>query len=343
MTETSLQSRLCRCRLLATSDNRYLPDNVFALKQTFGNQCKLLDGGLSPLPMIVPELFDAAATTVGPNSLLHDRGQFAPVQFADTPFDRCSDRIIVRTNRDDHAQVPSCSVAVSDGQAESGRPPALHVFSGDGRIIHRVEIVNPDDALILAAATARMKDWTGSLALLEQENRTQERSGNVISLAPHIRFRRPWEDRTLEDHLDEIIVDGGPMRKRQLERQTARNAARINPAVALHFFDYLARRRLPLAHVFAQTGILQAHIGSIDAVDVLDGYALLTMGRAIAAIEIGQIAQCWVVAYATGPAPITALEFYDDADRCIAALLPPDDDTETTSDWALLLSTLPRV
>lgn len=318
--------------------------SVQDLKKNLGGACRLLDGGLEPVNMIVPEFFSPVATTSGATSVLSERGRFGPIQFANMHFRCRRGEIALRTSRQTPAFEDKCLVAISDLDEGERRPPAMHIFSDTGRIVHRIDLTHADDGLVLASACSIAATWDGPVAFLGNENRRSSCADNVISLLPYLEARQNWHGRTLEDHLDEVICDGGRTRLRTLRQLPNNSAWEIDRPVLPAFLNHLANQKVDCTRIVPQPTLLQASCGPLDSLRLRQNLALLYSGDAIMAIDLSSIAQCWAVVYGDAGDPVIALELYDRDDMCVALLL-----TEQSADqaarlkWHGMILALPRL
>ena len=313
------------------------------LKSSLGNACRLLDGGLEPANLIVPEFYSPVATTAGPNSLLTSRGRFAPLQFAGMRFRCSSGEIAVRTNRETPAFEQKCLVAVSDLDEEERRPAAIYICSDAGQIVHRIDLIDPDDELIFAAATATAQTWSGPVAFLAEENRACEPSSNVIQLSPYLTTRNRWQAMTLEEHLDEIIADGGRKRVRKLRRLSKDIAWQIYHPVLAAFLNHLTHQQTDCTRIVPQPTLLQANSGPLSGFRLRERLALLYTEDSITALDLSSIQDCWAAVYGSKDDAVLALELYDREEMCLAVLLVDRSATSfARSRWQELILSLPR-
>lgn len=317
---------------------------VQALKAGLGNACRLLDGGLEIVDMLVPELLNPIAVTAGSGSLLTDQGRFAPIQFAGMRFSCNPKEITLRSSQPELAGRGKCLVAISEVESENRQPPAIHVFSEAGQIVHRIHLSHPDDELILHAVGTAARTWKGSIAFLAEENGAQDPSQGVISLAPYLTARDRWTTMTLANHLDQIIADGGPSRLRTLQQVKDRTAWQIETQVLWPFLHHLARIGHEFTRIVPQPTLLQASAGSLDGFRNQDGLLFLSAGASTTVVDLSAVHQCWAVTYHTGYNPLLAIEIYDAANRCLAAFLVDQQAShEVRVSWHRLVCSLPRL
>ena len=315
---------------------------IQGLKTNLGEHCRLLEGGLEPLNMMVPEFFDPIATTIGANSLIMDRGRYAPVQYGNMRFHCESHQITLRTSRASPAYEEKCFLAIAEFDADRRRSAGLHVFDDSGRIIHRIDLPHADDELVLAAAGAIAQTWNGSVAFLEQDN--ADPSSNVIALAPYIAARDRWHRLSLEEHLDDIIADGGRSRLKRLRQTGSDKAYRVKTAVLPALFSYLETEKIDFTRIVPQPTLLQANRGVLDGVRIRQNLALLYCEDAMMVLDLASVADCWVVAYGPDEHPLLGLEVFDSDGMCQAVFI---NDTlapaELLTRWCDILASLPQV
>lgn len=341
MTNGGGYSKLWKCCCASTGPCSGQFHTIQNLKMKLGERCRLLKGGLEPLNMMAPEFFDPVATTIGPNSLITDRGRYAPLQFGNMRFRCNSHRIAVRTSRADPAYEEKCLVAIAEFDTGRRWSAGLHVFNDHGRIVHRIDLPHADDELVLAAAGGTAQTWHGALAFLEQDNAEPE--SNVISLAPYIAARDKWDRFSLEDHLDDIIVDGGRSRLKRLRRLGLENAWPVSRAVLPSMFGHLEHQRVDFTRIVPQPTLLQANRGPLDGVRLRQNLALLYCKDSIMALDLSSVAECWIVAYGSDGHRLPALELYDGNDMCQALfLVDRSAPVASLASWGDLLGSLPR-
>ncbi|MEM8541460.1 MAG: ChuX/HutX family heme-like substrate-binding protein [Pseudomonadota bacterium] len=307
-----------------------------------GTACHLIDGGLTPFLMLASDFYDARSTTIGKNSFMTDRGIYGAVQFAGDALDVSSSHMNLRLGFDVKSLDNGCALAISNLAEDDMLPEALHLFRGDGEIVHRSDLLNDDDVLIAHAAQHSLPSWTGSATFIEAENRNARNSSNVIELAPFLNTHNKWASMSLEDHLDDIIKDGGQQRSKSMQHIGIEYARPINPKVVPHFLVHLARIKLPFTRIVIQRSIAQLHSGAIDDLNAFDQMMFVHAGKSLLVLDIPTIHSCWAVSYKRYKTKIESLEFYAEDGACVGVIFSDCEGQPCqTKHWNDLVYSLP--
>ncbi|MEM1199091.1 MAG: hypothetical protein AAGI06_07280 [Pseudomonadota bacterium] len=313
-----------------------------ALAATLGDKCRFLSGGINPLHTIAPDFFDVSAMTVGPNSVLSARGKIAPIQYSGEPLKCVPGAISLRVS---HVNVPndeSCLVAVTDSVPEFRRPTAMHVFDHDGGLVHRLDLIEGDDELILAAATAGHPIWRGNVQRFEADNLGARRPDNVIALMPQLAGGKNWKLMPFKDHLDHVIGDGGHQRFKRLMTLGSRETLRIDHRVLPKLLDFLSLHRMPFMRAFVRKSLAQIQAGPIQMIDVIDDVLMAYSKKSTSGLDLKSIKAAWLVPYATGYGKSLGLEIYDHDGACLAIFFSEEPHVSIgRTGWSELLLSLP--
>lgn len=306
------------------------------LTAALGPACRLLPDGLAPAAMVLPDLFAPLATTTGRGATLIGRGPYAPFQAAGAPFSCAPGAVTIRLAVPEALSRLGTRVAVAGDDADTGRPAALHVFDDDGTLMHRADMTEPDDMLILAAAAAPLArpamHETGAVA-----------ADNVVALAAHRTARRGWHERSVADHLDDILADGRGRPCRRIDRLAGAPAFRAQTRLLPDALAYLERQRVPFTRIVPADLLCQAGAGPLDRVGLAGGVLVLQSGDETMLLTPAAATTCYAVTYGTGTAERRALELFTAEGRPSAVLLGGDG-TEAADPpgWTALIRSLPR-
>lgn len=319
-------------------------ETVQETKKNFGERCRLVQGGLEPIDMIIPELLSPVATTAGPFSLMTDRGRYAPLQFANMAFSCTLGAINVRTSQTRPAFDNRCLVAVLEHDEERRSPSGFQIFSDGGSIVHRIHLVHDHDQFVMKAAGATIRTWNGPLAFLANENDSAAAKDNVIPLMPHLATRCQWQEMRLEDHLNEIMTDGGPMRRLRLRRSSDKIAWQIPRSILPAFLFHLAEQKTEFSRVIPRPTLLQAHHGPLDDFQLQKNVVLLFSGSCMTALDLAAVEDFYAVSYGDPRDAMVAIELYDTGGMCLAVLFADQEATAfTRAPWRDLVRSLPRL
>lgn len=314
------------------------------LSEVLGKKCRFLSGGISPLHSIAPDFFNVSAMTVGSNGVLSARGQVAPLQYPGERFTCTPGSISLRVS---HANTPddrSCLVAVSEAVPGHRRPMAMHVFNHDGGLVHRLDMLESDDELILAAASAAQKSWNGNVRTFEQDNLGNRQSSNVVALMPQMVRGKNWKLLPIKDHLDHVIRDGGEQRYWRLKSLSASQVRRIDHRLLPNFLDFLSLHRRAFVRVFVRKSLAQAHHGSVHLIDVIDDVVMAYSKNSVLALDLKAIEAAFLVPYAAQSGRSFALETYDRNGDCLAMFLQDEEEVRIGQvDWNQLVLSLPTI
>ncbi|MEM7425311.1 MAG: hypothetical protein AAF441_04410 [Pseudomonadota bacterium] len=219
---------------------------------------------------------------------------------------------------------------------------AIHVFDDRGALVQRLDIIEPDDTLILAAATSSHPLWTGSAGDLDPRHFDPRCESNVISLMPQFSRGKNWKLLPFHEHLDHIIADGGNQRHRRLMSLGREEARRIDTKVLPHLLDYLATQNRSFTRIFVRKTIAQAHQGPVHMIDVVDDVLMAYSKKTVAALDMQSIGKAWLVPYAAKAGSSSSLEIYDRTGACLAIFLSEQPNACMAQiDWDDLMFSLP--
>lgn len=319
-------------------------DTIQETKKNVGEGCRLVQGGLEPIDMIVPELLSPVATTAGPSSLMTDRGRYAPLQFANMNFSCTLGAINIRTSQIRPAFDNRCLVALLDRDEDRKSPSGFQIFGDSGSIVHRIHLVIDHDQFVMKAAAQTIRSWNGPLAFLADENDAADPSGNVISLMSHLATRDQWSDMGVEGHLNEIMADGGPRRRLRLRRCSDKVAWKIPRSILPAFLFHLAEQKTDFTRVIPRPTLLQAHHGPLDDFQLQGSMALLFSGSCMTALDLAAVRDFYAVSYGDPRNAIVAIELYDADGMCMAAFFADKKVTAFAwAPWRDLVQSLPRL
>lgn len=317
---------------------------AFALRETMGENSCLLAGGIEPYKMIVPEFQQVAVTTMGEASLLTDFGQINVIDSVEQTFLCPLDKVTVLTAHKAEPDQHKCLTALSNADLEGHRPPAFYVFDEAGTVIHRVDLTNSDDALIMASSCSALDRWDGSARLFKTENQSSCDHKNVVSIVHHLKRRKDWGAMQQPDHLNDILSDGGKSRFRSLQYLGAEYAFETKPEVLTHFLGYLVERKISFTRIVTRPRVLQAHRGYAQYMHLKDKILSIYSGHSIMALDVSAINSIWVVNYQAGNRQELSLEIFDRNDNCLAVIsCDPEKTSNCYVNWTELLKSLPII
>jgi putative heme degradation protein len=289
------------------------------------------------LALVLP-LFDrAAATTVGPHALAHQRGGYA------------APRLLGRRRRFPGGRVV---LALASGRGEQlilspadvarRLPAALHLFDRDGALLHRTELCASADLLALEAVAADFglpfqPRSAPTQPCLSAPPRLSEPPPDMIGTI--LAARRAWDGRCCDSHLDELALDGGCSRAALLPHLGRDRAQLLDPACLPGLLALLAQTAVPFGRHVLRPGCIQAQSGVVTQLLVAGRMRVLQGGPAMMALDLDGVARCWLTRWSDLGA---VLELYDSTGQGIALLSGEVGSPAHHGDWLRLLERMER-
>ena len=198
------------------------------------------------------------------------------------------------------------SVTVTVEEDPLGLVTTLHLLSETGRPIHRCRTASDGDRMIVESLDRREGARTVAEALAER-------------MPPEHRPAGPGDDAVDQlAQLDALLDDAGRHRRRTMPAQDPHD--RVDVSVLPILFEHLCTVGLPLGAVVVGAGVLQGAAGRLQATSAAEGGLMGRWNDATVELDLTGIAECLRVRTHAAHGETTALELYDDHQRCIALL-----------------------
>lgn len=177
-----------------------------------------------------------------------------------------------------------------------GAPPTLRFFDHDGQTVHAAYLMELSDRLAFE-----------SLALIGPHG-----SGMYVDNLP-IGIDNPVDQLGM---FDEILGDPGGRRLAALQSGARGDAVRIDTRDVATALTHAALIGMPVTLVTAATGCLHLRHDTLDGVRSHEGTLLMASSTARTMIDLRGISECWLTSAEGTYGPTTAMELYDDDQRC---------------------------
>jgi putative heme degradation protein len=279
-----------------------------------------LDMDLEALALLGTQLADALILTNNGSALLSEKGGYAAYQTSSMPHRVSSCRINMRI-------CPTAPVNLVRTQGIGGRL-ALFVVDGSGQISHRIETDGGYDGAVLATVDeGRLKGGApANNAVL---------ANGIVSLNAVRSARLYWDCRDTGHHLNDILHDGGRIRRSTLPHVGKYKAWPVLTAVLPSFITYLRENEIGHVQLVPGAGFIQSSMAWAGKVELLDQILLVRNEQRSFAIDLSNIESMW----ATRIGPVSQLEIYSHAGDAIAILAA--DPNGNYGQWNTLLGSLP--
>ncbi len=198
-------------------------------------------------------------------------------------------------------------VRLSTEEGTSGQISTLHLLSESGRPVHRCRTASDSDRLVLES--------------LDRQESTGATVAESLGERVGTRYRPAPEAPDAHDQLgqlDALLDDSGRCRRQGMDPLPSN--ARIDPSVLPLLLEHLCTAGVPLGVIVVGSGVLQGVAGRIHVTSAAEGGLMARWNDATVELDLRAVAECLRVTTDAAHGATTAVELYDDADRCIAVL-----------------------
>lgn len=329
----------CRCREGQQCRQPYL--NILALQRDIGEVCYEPKHSIQSFAQMASLFYNPYTCTMGRNSIISDQAPISSIQYRGSKFVNKPGEVSLRLGSVRGKGASRCVVVNREGRNDIPQLPSMHVYSADGIIVHRTDVHEMDDVMTLMSACH------DSAPLLSSTNKQAESttSDNVISFADYRQMSKSWYRRSRDEHLDDLIVDGGVSRYKQLVEIDESAAFQVDANVLPWFLEYLYQQSYPFSRMVPQPGILQSSSGPIGDFAIDNDFIYLYSQQSIMVMDLQAIGEVWAVNYLPeDPVSSMALEFYDKSGACMGLFTGADSEgSGVDTFWNRLVLSLPSL
>lgn len=281
---------------------------------------------LETLALLGTQFDDALFTTRNAAALMSDQGGYGALQGCEKPFRVSNKRVTFRFCRG-----ATLSLARTAPDEASGLPGSLIALDDDGQVHHRVQFRSEADTQLahsLGVEAPVFTAWRPNEA---------ETLSNVVSLPAIRHAREHWDHLDAGSHLNDLIENGGTMRRNSLPHIGKERAWAIDPRVLPSFLEFLFDQREPFTRMVVAQGILHASAGRLDRFQTLGKLALCQSKRSTFSLDFTKVKEAWVIASRRQ----WQIELFDREENAVAVLAadPLADETK----WRDYLASFPRL
>ena len=204
------------------------------------------------------QLSDALISTRNRAAFIAESGGYGRVTCASERWQSTQKRVNFRFGIDE-----AVLLFRSNSLAQLGLPDALGCYSGDGQIIHLIQVRTWSDLSIINAL--ELSSLTPDQPCLDVPL-----SDDIIPFGPIMGARGSWDQAGMVVHLCDLLSDRGRIRQKCLAHVGRNRAWRILTSILPSFLTFLKDRRFPLVRGVLNCELLQSCGGDIHHVEQCD-------------------------------------------------------------------------